>query len=127
AAGVAGADGCIGLDQGHLLVIDGHVPVKGADDTIGNGAAQNTHGVAHGDNALTYHQVVTVSHYGRGQALCLDLDNGDIVDGIASHQGCGIFGIITEGDGNGAGTFHHMLVGNDITIGGHDHAGTGAA
>ena len=78
AAGVAGADRGIHLDQGHGVggagALDGHAAVQGADDAAGHGAAQLTQRVAHGQHALAHGKAVAVANGGGGQVSGIDLE-----------------------------------------------------
>ena len=51
AAGVARADGRIGLDQRHIVVLHGDLTVQRTDDAIGDSVGQRAQRVADGDGA----------------------------------------------------------------------------
>src|SRR5699024_9433551 len=96
---------------GHIhhgaAALDGDAAVQGADDAVGDGAAQLTQGVAHGDDLFAYHEVVAVAHSGGGQAGGVDLDHRDVAGGVGADDGGGIV-CVADGDGDVGGVLNHV-------------------
>ena len=61
------ADGSAGLDQVHIVALNGNFTVQGADNTIGNGVAQGTQRVANGNGGFANSQAVAVANDSRSQ------------------------------------------------------------
>ena len=129
AAGVAGADRGIHLDQGHGVggagALDGHAAVQGADDAAGHGAAQLTQRVAHGQHALAHGKAVAVANGGGGQVGGIDLEDSHIAGVILAHHGGGVIGI-ADGHGDVGCAGHNVRTGQDIAVGA-DHDTTACA
>src|SRR5699024_9079444 len=122
AAGVARADGRAGLHQGHLVAFHRDVTVQSGDDAVGDGAAQGAHGVAHGDDHFAHLHAVGIAQHSGGQAGGVDLQQGDVALLVAAHHGGGVGGVVMQGHGDLPGAFHHVVVGDDVAVGGEDDA-----
>lgn len=126
AAGVAGIDGAVGLDQllgaagGH-----GHIPVQGADGTGRQGEGQLAQRVADGHYAVAYIQLAGGADDHRGQALGLHLQHGHIVALVVADDLGIILGAVVGGDGHRIGAFNDVVIGDDIAVIREDEAGTG--
>ena len=93
AAGVARADGGIGLDQRHIVVLYGNLTVQRTDDAVRDGVGQRAERVAHRHGDLADGQCVTVTDDRRGQTGGVDLQHRDVGGGILPDNG-GIVGLI---------------------------------
>ena len=124
AAGVAGVDGTVGLDQVHGGA-GGHgdLPIQGTDNTGGFGEGQLTQGVADGHHAVAHVQLVGVANDHGGQAGGIDLQHGYIVALVIADELGVILGAVVGGDGDGGCAFNHVVVGQDIAVIGEDEAG----
>ena len=128
AAGVARADGCIGLDQGHIVIFHGDLTVQGADDALGNGVGQGAQRVAHSHGGLTDSQLIAVADDCRGQAGGIDLQHGNIGSRVDADNG-GVIALVAavELDLHAGSAADHMGAGEDVAILADDDAGTGTA
>ena len=122
AAGVAGVDGRVGLQQGHGLIIDGDFPAQGADDAAGDGAAQLAQGVADGNGGFAHDQVVGAAQHRGGQAAGLDFENGQVGIGIGAHQIGGVGLTVPGAHGDAVRAGDNVIVGDDIAVGRQDDA-----
>jgi len=80
AARVPGVDAGVGLDKVpvDLLVGEGHVPLQGTDDPLGDGPLI-AEGVADGEDRLAEHQVGRGADRDRGErAARVDLEDGEV-------------------------------------------------
>ena len=126
AAGVAGIDGTVRLNQLHADAA-GHsnLPVQGTDGAGGQGEGQLAQRVADGNHTVAHVQVIGIADDHRGQALRIDLQHRHIVALIKANDPGIVLGTVISGNGNGVGALHHMVVGQDIAVVRKEEAGTG--
>lgn len=99
-AGVAGVQGRRGLDQGHRITVQGHIPVDGGDDSIGQGAPKGgAQRVPDGQGLVPHRQRSGVAELRRGQPLGVNFQQGQIGLGITAHQKCVVLLPVPGGDG----------------------------
>ena len=126
AAGIAAVDGGVGLHHGKGLIVDGDLPLQGGDDARGDGAAQLAQGIADGHHRGAHLELVGIAHDGRGQALGLHFDDGDVLFLVAADHS-GVEGLsLPGGHGDGVGVFDHVIAGEDVAVFGEDDAGSRA-
>ena len=122
ATGVAGIDGCIGLEH----IDDGPVgidrAVLGADIAHGLGGSELTQGVANGRHLVANLQIVGIANAHSRQVLAVNFQEGHIAHRVGAHQLGGIFRSIGQGDCDGLGPVNHVVVGKHIAVGCQDEA-----
>ena len=57
-----------------------------------------------------------------GEIRAVDLHDCEIGERIGADQFCREDPLVAHGDANIHGAFHHVVVGDDVTVGGNDHA-----
>jgi hypothetical protein len=128
AAGVAGIDRGVGLDEVVVPLRAAHldVAVKGRDDAPGHGVFV-AEGVAEGEHRLADHQIAGCADADHRQRLVdVDLEHGQVGAGIVRHQ------LACDGLARGerhldpADALHHVVVGDDVASVVDDHAGAHA-
>ena len=128
---VARIDGRIGLNK----VLDGVFIALAADDidataqrahdTRGYGAGQ-VERIANGNNPFSYFHDIAVAVLEEGQVVLIDAQQGDIGIWIGAHELGHIGAFIVQDYFDFIGTCDHVVVGDDIPIGGNDDTGTTA-
>ena len=126
AAGVAGVDGAVGLNEAHGGAGLGlNIPAQGADNTAGQGEGQLAEGVADGVDVLADAQRVGIAQGNRLQILSVNLDDGDVVACIITDDLCIVGVVIIGRDRDGLGTADDVVVGENIAVAGDDETGAG--
>ncbi|MCW2426034.1 hypothetical protein M2260_000942 [Rhodococcus erythropolis] len=131
AAGVAGVDRCVGLqsvDDGVLvagLAARGHRAIECGDDAFGDRAGKAERG-PDGHNLLSDLNVAGVPEIDGGEVVAaVDLDDGDVRDGIGTDKGGRGLGSVGERDAKLRSlSTGNVVVGQDQTVGGQDDTGT---
>ncbi len=77
----------LGLDQVHIVVLNGDLTVQGADNAIGNGVGQGTQRVANGNGGLANSQAVAVADDRRGQTGGFDFQHCNVGGRILADDG----------------------------------------
>ena len=128
AAGVAGVDGGVGLNEGLELAVGNDVAAFGGDDAGGDGFLQSERTADGQDPIADLHAVGVAEFGGRERMIDVNLNNGQIGFLIhADEPGVmtgGAWGFIPQLDANAIGLFDYVAVGHDVALGIHDHAGT---
>ena len=122
AAGIAGADSRVRLQQVHGLILHGHLTVQRGDDAVRHGSAQLTQRVAHCQSEFAYLQTVGIAYDRRCKARGFNLQHGNIRFGIRAHDRSGILGAVARAHRHLAGAAHHMVVRDDVAVLGDDDA-----
>ncbi len=136
-AGVAGVDGCVGLDVDHGTV-GIELPVDRADDAKRDAVLQAKR-TAEGKHKFTGMGAIGIAEFEGGQSRFVDLDDGEIrerihADDASRERGCGRLAAAAVGSSLSAGDvrdqhaerarmLHDMRIGEDITVRVHDGAG----
>ena len=90
-AGVAGVQGGGGLDEGHGVAVQGHVPVDAGDDAVGERPVEgDPQGVADGQGFVPHLQFLILAKLRRGQPRGVDLEQRQVGLRIAAHQLSGV-------------------------------------
>src|SRR5271165_4388525 len=130
AARVARVNGGVGLDERLELAPGNDVAALGGDDACGYGFLK-AEGAADGENPVAHFHGVRIAQLGgRQRLLSVNLDDRQI--GFLVHADYG--GVIHHGLGvvhqlhaDAISLLHHMVVGNDVTLGVDDDSGTEGA
>ena len=126
AAGIAGIDGRIGLDE-HLGFRLGDLrAAKRRNDAAGYRLA-DAEGIADGQHQIAHFGAVGILKLEVGKAPlgALDLEHGKVRLFVLQHDLGVEFAPVRQShfDLGGAADLHHMRVGDDDAVGVHDHAG----
>ena len=125
AAGVAGVDRGVGLDEVFVVVQAQLITPGGADDAHGHGLA-DAERVADGQGHVADADVVGAADGDRRQVFQIDLQHREVGFRVAAdHAGQG-FTAVLERDHDLVGAAGHVVVGQDVAFRAHDHAGTEA-
>ena len=128
AAAVAGIDGRVGLDE-KLIVAGRQLGARqGRNDAHGHGLA-DAERIAHRQHQVAHLHLVAVGegHHRQPLALGVDLQHRQVGTGVGQqHLGLELAPVV-ERHGDLGAAFHHMVVGEDQTVGAHDHAAAQAA
>ncbi len=100
-------------------------PTQRADDTLGGGALQPERR-ADGEHPLPDLEAAGIADGRDRQVLGIDLQQRDIGLRVAADQFGRELALVIQFDGNFVRAIHHMMVGDDITVGGNDESGTQA-
>ena len=126
AAGVAGVDGCVRLDQVHAGAAgEGDLSVQSADNAGGQRESQLAQGIADGNDAVADVDQVRVAQNNGGEALCLNFQHGHVVCLVIAHNLRIISCAVKHGDGDLAGRVDDMVVRENVAVIGENEAGTG--
>ena len=126
AAGVAGIQGGIGLDQGHGAPVHIHVPPDAGDDAVGVSAPEfDTQRVADGDHGVAHPEGIGIAELRRGQSRRVYVQHRKVGHGISAHQHGGQCPAVRQLRRDGDTVFYHMAVGHDVPVLRQDHAGAG--
>ena len=126
AAGVAGVDSAVGLNELHAQIArERDLTVQRTDDSSCQGEGQLAERVADRQNVLAHDQLVRVAEDDGGEALRLDLQHRDIVACIIADECRIIAAAIIGRHGDAVGILHHMVVREDVAVLGDDKAGAG--
>ena len=126
AAGVAGVDGAVGLDEVHGRAGgEGDGAVKCADNAGRERERQFAERVADGDDSIANVQCIGVAQNDRGQIRRVDLQNGDVVALVVADERRVIARAVIGRDRDGVGAFNHVIVGEDVAVLRQDEAGAG--
>src|SRR5208283_3444237 len=121
AAGIAGVDGGIGLNEGLELALGNDVAAFGGDDAGGDGFLQAER-TADSQHPIANLHAIGVAEFGGGQGVIhLNLNDGEI--GFLIHADD--FGVVAGGTGrfilqlhaNAIGLFDHVTVRHDVALG----------
>ena len=124
-AGISRIDGRVGLDE-ILVILDTHVAaVLCADDAFGNCLAY-AKGIAHGQHDIADLHIAAVGQRDDGQTVRVNFHDRDVGLGIAPDDFGGELAPIRQRDFHFFGPVHDVVVGEDITVLGDDHAGAEA-
>ena len=132
AAGVAGIDGGIGLDEvlDAALAPAGEAAERaalGAHDAGGDGEGEAlAERVADGQHPLADAGVVAVAERHRRQALGVDLEHRHVGVGIGAHDLGLELPAVEQADRDLLGAFDHVVVGQDVAVGRDDEPGSAA-
>jgi sec-independent protein translocase protein TatC len=121
AAGVAGVDRRVGLDE----VLEGGqaqaAAAQGADDARGHRLA-DVEGVADGQHRVAHHDLIDPAQADHGQAVQIHLQHRDVAFRVGADQpGLGR-PAIGELHLDLVGAVDHVVVGQQVALGRHDHA-----
>ena len=83
-------------------------------------------GIADGQNDVAHLNLGTVRQGDGGKVMRVNLHHGDIGLLVLADDFGGEFAAVLQGDFHLVGIVHHMIVGEDIAVLGHDDAGTEA-
>ena len=127
AAGIAGVDGGVGLDEALELMADVGA-VFGADDSGGDGGIQ-AEGAADGENPIAHLHAIGIAELGDGEVVVgFNFDDGEVGIFVEADDARTVFGgIAVERDLNLGGLVDYVIVGEDEAFFVHDHAGAQAA
>src|ERR1700735_103611 len=127
AAGIAGVDGGVGLNETLKLVADVGA-VFGADYSGGDRRVQ-AEGTAESENPIADLRAIGVSELGDGKfVIGFDLDDGEVGVFVESDDAAAVFrGIAIESDLDFGGLVNDVIVGEDETFFVDDYTGTQAA
>lgn len=123
AAGIAGVDGGVGLDE-ILVVHDAHAAAAlGTDDAHGDGLP-DAEGVADGKGHIAHFDLVAVGEGDRGGVAFFDFDDGDVGLRVCADE-AGLVGgfIAVERNEDLVGAGDDMVVRKDVAIARDDDAG----
>src|SRR6516225_2652021 len=121
AAGVAGIDRHVGLDEGYV-VLAGHRARCGADDARG-GAVLEAERRADGEHPLSGLQARGIAELHDRQIRAIDLDHRDIGALVGTDHLGGKLAPVGEAHGHLVGIGNHVGVGQDVAVGVDDEAG----
>ena len=124
AAGIAGIDGGVGLDEKLIIIGRALTARQSRDDAHGDGLA-DAEGIADRQHQVAHLNLVAVAerHGGKLFALGVDLQHRQIGSGVG-HQHLGLeFALVVQRHHDIGAARHHMVVGQDHAVGAHDHPG----
>ena len=121
AAGVAGVDGDVGLDEGGVVFV-GQAAAFGGDDTGGD-AVFKAEGRADGGHPFAGAQGFDVAGFDGGQAVGFDFEQGDVRLGVRADEFGGEFAFVVEGYFDVVHAADDVGVGEDVAVGADDEAG----
>ena len=115
AAGVAGIEGGVGLDDvldepGGGAAAGGQGPAEGADDTSGDGAGQAER-ASDGHDELAHHELVGLPQLGGLGRAAVGTEHGEVRQGVGADDGEGPGAAVGEQGGAVAGPADDMSVG----------------
>ena len=125
AAGVAGVDGGVGLDEvfhAERVRYDIQVAAQGADNSGGDGGTQAERR-ADRHHPLSDSDLVGVAHRRGGEVFGVDLDDRHVRKRIRADQPGFELLVVIEDDCNLVRSAHDVVVGQYISVRGHDNAG----
>ena len=124
AAGVAGVDGGVGLDE-ILVALDAQPGAAQRADDAGCHGLTETEGIADGDDEVTHLHPVGIGDRYFGEPVGLDLDHGNVRFAVGADQLGAELAAVGQGDGDLVGLVHHVIVGQHVAATGIDnHART---
>ena len=117
AAGIAGVQGGIGLNQVHGAPVHIDIPVDGGNNAVGHGAPElHAQGVADCHHTVPHIHVVRVAEFRRGQIRGIHLQHGQVAGGVAAHQPRRLAALVCQKNGVGFSVFNHMIIGDHIAV-----------
>src|SRR5208283_1347065 len=119
AAGVAGVDGGVGLDE-VFIVFDAEVAAAGGADDAGGDGLADAEGVSDGEHDVPDLGFVAVGHGDDGEVFGVNLDDGDIGLGVAANDLGGECAAILQGDFDFVGVINDVVVGENVAVFGDD-------
>ncbi|MPM56224.1 hypothetical protein SDC9_103026 [bioreactor metagenome] len=126
AAGVARADGRVGLDEGHRRVFNGDFAAQRAYDAAGSGAAQFAERVADCNDVLADGEHIGIAQGCGGQTGCVNFEHGEVAARVGADQGRFILRVVVEDDLYGVHAVHNVLAGYDVAVAREDDAAAAA-
>ena len=115
AAGIAGIDGGVGLDEVLIAVgVDAGAPER-ADDARGHRVLQ-AEGIADGDDIVSDLELGRIPERHGDQIRLLGLQDGDVRAFVAADDLGGKGPVVEQRDGDFAGVLHHMMIGDDVAV-----------
>src|SRR5262249_6383278 len=122
-AGISGVDRSIGLD---VVIIDPvECPARRRDDPRRHRLLEPKR-TSQGDDPLTLLEPVRIAKPGKGQALRVDLDYGQVGLGIGTHPLGPEYAAIGQRNLHLVGVAGHVVIGKYVTIRAYYDSGTGA-
>ena len=121
AARVAHVDRRIRLDKIFIAAIENShlVTALGRDDAHGHGLA-HTEGISDREHDIADAKFLTVGERHRRQLRRLNLDHGDVGLGIGTDHFGDKLTVVRQRDFQLIGTFHDVIVGKNVAVGGDD-------
>ncbi len=117
AAGIAGVDGGVGLNE-EPVVVDADVGARQRRDDALRHALADAEGIAERDDEIAdLYRVGIAERDGRKRGVALDLEHRQIGAGIVEHDGRRIFALVGERD------LHVGHAGDDVVVGDDEAAG----
>ena len=124
AAGVAGIDRGVGLDEVFIALDvgeDSDAAALGADDAARDSFA-DAERIADREHAVTDLYLGRVGERDGGEVVGVDLDDGDIGLLVTTDELGDEVAAVGQRDGDGLGAIHDVVVGRDVAVGANDHA-----
>ena len=126
AAGIAGVQSGVGLNQSHGPSVHIHVPVDGGDNAVGIGAPVfDTQRIPDGSHRISDPQLGGISELGGNQIRGLHLQHSQIGNFVSADEFRGEHPVVCQQHVNGTGTVHHVGVGDDVAVCCENHTGAG--
>ncbi len=125
AAGVAWVDGGIGLNE-VLVVLDAETAASCGTHDSHRGRLADAERIADGENDVAHLHLGGIADRKRGQARGIDFDHRHIGLRIGADELCRELPIVAEENLDIGGAIDDVVVGEDRSIGGDNHAGTQA-
>ena len=101
-----------------------HLASFGTDNTCGNSVVQSE-GVTNGEHPFANLDVVRVSYHDGRQVFGVNLDKCQIGRLVSTDDASRILlRVLVQRNGQFVGTVHHVVVGNDISVGRNNHTRT---
>ena len=123
AAGIAGIDGGVGLDEFVEFGNTFRAAAHGGDDAVGDGLP-DAERIADRQHQIADLRLVAVLQFQHRQFLApgIDAQHGNIGMLVMQDHLGGKFTAVAERDANFLGVVDHMVVGDDQPVAAHDHA-----
>jgi cardiolipin synthase A/B len=124
-AGIAGIDRCVGLDE-VVVGTAADEALLGADDPRGDGLVEAER-VTDRHHRLAHLESIRIAQRHRGEPTAVDLEQGNVGLGIAADETGVPLAQLGKADRDLVGLANHVVVGDDIAIGGDHEPGAEAA
>ena len=125
-AGIAGIDGCVGLNERLELLASDNIASFGGNNAGGDGLLQ-TEGAADGQHPVADLHTVGIPQLGRLQRMTgawLDFDDGEVGFTVAANNFAVVgLRISLQLHSDAIGAFDDVLIGHNIAFGVNNHAG----
>ena len=125
AAGIAGIDRCVSLNEVFIVFDAQSAPPRGAHDAHGGGVAQ-TEGIADRKDYIANLQLRGIADGQRGQSRGVDLQHGDVRTRIGADKFGVEFSLVGELHFDVGRAVDHVIVGENRSVGCDDDAGAQA-